>query len=87
MRFITVTLVALSTLAATVFAQQENPITYPSAGDKVGAGQDVPIKWTPTTDDSTVTLVWREGPSDNLGPPTTICGEYLIPSGDASVSL
>lgn len=76
MRFLTATLVALSTLAATVFAQ-ENPITYPSGTDKIGAGQTTVIKWTPTTTDPTVTLGLRKGPSGNLGAPEIICGEYL----------
>lgn len=65
MRFFTAALFAISTLAAAVLAQQ-NPIIYPSAGDKLAAGTSVVIKWNPTSTDKQVTLVLRDGESKNL---------------------
>lgn len=88
MRFFTAALIALSTLVATVFAA-ENPITYPSAQDKLKPGQTIVIKWTPTTPDKEVSLVFREGPEGNLntiGPivdncPNTGSYSWTVPKG------
>ena len=75
MRFFTATLIALSTLAAAVFAQQ-NPITYPTGSDTLDAGKTDVIKWTPTTGSTDkITLVLRSGKSTDLGTVETICGE------------
>lgn len=65
MHFFTATLVALSALGAAVLAA-ENPITYPSTGDKLEAGKTIVIKWTPTTDNPTINLILRNGDSGNL---------------------
>lgn len=91
MRFFTAALIAISTLAATVFAA-ENPITYPSSTDKIRAGQTIDIKWTPTTSDETVTLIFRQGPEGNLntiGPivencPNTGSYSWTVPRNVAS---
>lgn len=72
MRFFTTALVTLATLTTAVFAA-ENPITYPSAGDKVATGQATTVKWTTTTTDKTVTLILRKGESENLGVIGPIC--------------
>ncbi|RPB24727.1 hypothetical protein L211DRAFT_837104 [Terfezia boudieri ATCC MYA-4762] len=74
MRFFTAALVALSTLAATVFAA-ENQITYPGAGDTVQGGQTIVIKWIPDTPDKTVKLVLRKGKSDDLDVSGPICDD------------
>lgn len=71
MRFFTAALFAISTLAVVVLAQQ-NPIIYPTAGDKVPAGTSIEIKWKPTSTDKQVTLVLRVGDSKDLGTVTTI---------------
>lgn len=76
MRFFTATLVVLSTLATAAFAaENENPLTYPSAGDKLEAGKTIVIKWTPNTDDKEVTLVLRNGDSGNLDTVGSIVGK------------
>ncbi|KAF8455687.1 Ser-Thr-rich glycosyl-phosphatidyl-inositol-anchored membrane family-domain-containing protein [Terfezia claveryi] len=72
MRFFTAALLALSTLAATVFAA-ENKITYPGTGDTIQGGETVVIKWTPSTQDKSITLVLREGKSGNLDVIAPIC--------------
>lgn len=71
MRFFTAALFAISALAVAVLAQ-ENPIIYPSAGDKITAGTSVEIKWKPTSTDKQVTLVLRVGDSKKLGTVDTI---------------
>lgn len=73
MRFFTTALVTLATLTTAVFASTENPITYPSAGDKVVTGQATAIKWTPSTTDKSITLFLRKGESDNLDVIGPIC--------------
>ncbi|KAF8467776.1 Ser-Thr-rich glycosyl-phosphatidyl-inositol-anchored membrane family-domain-containing protein [Kalaharituber pfeilii] len=73
MRFLSTALVALSALSAFVFAQ-ENPISSPTAGTVLVAGQDHTITWNPTTQGS-VTLVLRKGDSKNLDTLNTIAAD------------
>ncbi|RPB17939.1 hypothetical protein L211DRAFT_144716 [Terfezia boudieri ATCC MYA-4762] len=72
MRFSTAALVALSTLAAIVFAA-ENQITYPGDGDTVQVGQTIVIKWIPDTKYETVKLFFRKVKSDDLDISGPIC--------------
>jgi len=71
MRFFSTALFAFTALSALVFAQ-ENPITAPTAGDELKAGDSTTITWTPTTSDENVELVLRKGDSDDLDTITTI---------------
>jgi len=64
----------VSALAALAAAQSApNPITAPTGGMVVQAGEATTITWTPTTQ-GTVTLELRSGSANDLSTGTTIAG-------------
>jgi hypothetical protein len=75
MRFYSVCSAALSVLAGLAAAGQ-NPITVPSVGAILAAGNTTEIEWTPTAG-SKITLKLRYGPSQNLLTGVTIASAYL----------
>lgn len=77
MRFFTAAFVAVSAFAASVLAQ-ENPISKPTVGSPVTAGQSFPIVWQPTTS-GTITLLLRSGPANNLNTIATLVCEFPVP--------
>jgi len=65
MRFFTAAFAAVAGLAAVVIAG-ENPIHMPDGKSPMVAGKPCTITWTASTK-STITLMLRQGPSNNLG--------------------
>lgn len=69
MRFFTSALVAVASLASYAVAQGSsttlNPISFPSLGDTVEAGEKITITWKPDSE-GTVTLALRKGNENNL---------------------
>ncbi|CUS12643.1 unnamed protein product [Tuber aestivum] len=90
MRFFTSSLLAIATLAGSVFAAG-NPISKPDGSAPLVAGESVTITWTPTTP-GPITLIFRQGPPTDLKDVSVIVsgadnsGSYTwtVPKGTAS---
>jgi hypothetical protein len=67
--------VALLSAPLLVWAQS-NPFNVPTTGYNATAGQSLSLSWKPTTS-GTVSLLLREGASNDLSTVSTIACQYL----------